>query len=50
MHGAVALRRSDFYGERVEDKSDFFEFLMDVAVVDNRNRLKKHPDMPDDEP
>lgn len=51
VHGAVALRRSDFYGERVEDKSDFFEFLMDVAVrMGNRNRLKKHPDMPDDEP
>lgn len=41
VHGAVALYRSDFFQDLIDDKPQFFEFLMDVAVrMGNKKRIK----------
>jgi len=41
VHGAVALCRSDFYQDLIDDKDRFFEFLMDIAV--RMGNKKKNP-------
>lgn len=43
VHGAVALRHSDFYNRVIEDeKETFFEFLMDISVrMGNVNRRRE---------
>ncbi len=42
VHGAVALRHSEFYNQVIEDKDSFFEFLMDIGVrMGNVSRFRK---------
>ncbi len=41
VHGAIALLRSDFYRDLIDDKERFFEFLMDMAVrMGNKKKTK----------
>jgi len=41
VHGAVGLCSSGFYKDRIENKDEFFNFLMDLAVwMGSRSRLK----------
>jgi AcrR family transcriptional regulator len=42
VHGAVALYHSDFFGQHIENKQRFFEFLMDIGVrMGNRGQYRK---------
>ena len=42
VHGAVALRQSDFYNRVIQDNDSFFEFLMEISVrMGNVGRHKK---------
>ena len=42
VHGAVALYRSDFYQELIDEPEHFFQFLMDIAVrMGNKKRSKE---------
>jgi len=46
VHGAVGLCSSEFYKDRIADKEEFFDFLMDIAVrMGNRSRVKREQDV-----
>jgi len=50
VHGAVALYHSDFFKQRIEDKDEFFSFLMDLGVrMGNRGQVVRKDDEPDTE-
>lgn len=51
VHGAAVLYQSEFFQDVIQDKDEFFRFLMDIGVrLGNRGqRGRKRPDQPQSE-
>ncbi|WP_416885305.1 TetR/AcrR family transcriptional regulator [Marinospirillum sp.] len=52
VHGAAVLYQSEFFQDVIQDKDEFFRFMMDIGVrMGNRGqRGKKRPDAPQSDP
>jgi len=44
-HGAVGLMESDFYQKYIDDKENFFDFLLNIGLrMGNKGQLRKPPE------